>query len=44
MAAINRIPNIHSVAGARWLAPFLLIVATTLIAAYVMIIYPYVTR
>jgi hypothetical protein len=44
MAAINRIPNIHSMAGARWLAPFLLIVAATLIAGWVMIVYPYVSR
>lgn len=44
MAAITNIPDIHTQAGARWLAPFLLIVLGTLIAAYVMIVYPYVSR
>ena len=44
MAAITRIPNLHTQAGARWLAPFLLIVLATLGIAYVMVVYPYVTR
>ena len=44
MAAITNVPDLHTQAGARWLAPFLLIVLAALVAAYVMIVYPYVTR
>jgi hypothetical protein len=44
MATIAQIPDIHSHAGARWLAPFSLIVLATLIAALVMFVYPYVAR
>ena len=44
MAAITQTPDIHTQAGARWLAPFALIVLATLIAALVMFIYPHVQR
>lgn len=43
MAAITHNPDIHTLAGARWLAPFSLIVLATLIAALVMFVYPYVS-
>ena len=44
MAAITNTPDLHTQAGARWLAPFALIVLATLIAALVMFVYPYVAR
>jgi hypothetical protein len=43
MATATHYPDIHTQAGARWLAPFSLIVLATLIAALVMFIYPYVS-
>jgi hypothetical protein len=44
MAHTAQFPDIHTQAGARWLAPFSTIVLATLIAALVMFIYPYVAR
>jgi hypothetical protein len=44
MATIAQIPDIHTPAGARWLAPFSLVVLATLFAALIMFIYPHVTR
>jgi hypothetical protein len=41
MATATQFPDIHTPAGARWLAPFSLIVLATLIAAFVMVVYPY---
>jgi hypothetical protein len=41
MATATQFPDIHTQAGARWLAPFSLIVLGTLIAALVMLLYPY---
>ena len=43
MATATQYPDLHTQAGARWLAPFSLIVLATLIAALVMFIYPYVS-
>ncbi len=43
MATTMQMPDIHTEAGARWLAPFSLIVLATLIAALVMIVYPYIS-
>lgn len=44
MATTAQYPDIHTMAGARWLAYFSPIVLGTLIAALVMFLYPYVTR
>jgi hypothetical protein len=43
MATASRYPDIHTQAGARWLAPFLLVVFATLVAALVMVIHPHFT-
>ena len=43
MATTAQFPDLHTQAGARWLAPFSAIVLATLIAALVMFIYPYVS-
>jgi hypothetical protein len=42
MATYN-IPNLHSQAGARWLAPFMVAFLLTLLAAFAMFIYPHVS-
>jgi hypothetical protein len=43
MAAITRIPDIHTEAGARWLAPFLLVVLVTVLIALLMVVYPHLS-
>jgi hypothetical protein len=43
MAAIAQTPDIHTQAGARWLAPFALVVLGAMIAAFVMFLYPHIT-
>jgi hypothetical protein len=43
MATYADFPDLHLQAGARWLAPFSVIVLATLIAAIAMFVYPYVT-
>ena len=43
MAHTAQFPDIHTQAGARWLAPFLAIVFATLIAVMVMVVYPHLT-
>jgi hypothetical protein len=42
-ATLTQTPDIHTQAGARWLAPFSLIVLATLIAALLLLAYPYVS-
>ena len=43
MAAITQFPDVHTEAGARWLAPFSLAVLATLVIALLMFVYPYVS-
>jgi hypothetical protein len=43
MATTYDFPDIHTQAGARWLAPFLTVVVLTLLAVFAMMIYPHVT-
>ncbi|HEY5927349.1 MAG TPA: hypothetical protein VIV11_36950 [Kofleriaceae bacterium] len=43
MATTAQFPDIHTQAGARWLAPFLAAVLATLIVALVMFVYPYIS-
>jgi hypothetical protein len=43
MATATQFPDLHTAAGARWLAPFAAIVLATLIAALIMFVYPYVS-
>lgn len=42
MATYN-VPNLHSQAGARWLAPFLVAFIATILAAFAMFVYPHIT-
>jgi hypothetical protein len=43
MAAIAQTPDIHTEAGARWLAPFLVALLATILIALAMVVYPYVS-
>jgi len=36
-------PDIHTLAGARWLAPFMTAVLLTFLAVFAMLVYPHVT-
>ena len=40
--ATTRFPNLHTRAGARWLAPFLVALLVVLGMGYLMLIYPHV--
>jgi hypothetical protein len=39
--ATTQFPNIHTQAGARWLAPFLLAFLFVILTAFVMLVNPY---
>jgi hypothetical protein len=43
MAATADFPDIHTQAGARWLAPFMSAVVLALLAVLAMVVYPHVT-
>ena len=39
--ATTQFPNIHTQAGARWLAPFLLVFLFAILMGFVMLVNPY---
>jgi hypothetical protein len=43
MATTAQFPNIHTLAGARWLAPFAAAVVAALVIAFLMFVYPHVS-
>jgi len=43
MATTAQYPNIHTLAGARWLAPFAATVVAALVIAFLMFVYPHVS-
>jgi hypothetical protein len=43
MATIAQTPDIHTEAGARWLAPFMVALVATILVALLMVVYPYVS-
>ncbi len=44
MTAITHTPDLHTHAGARWLAPFVVVLLATLVATLALIVQPYVSR
>ena len=43
MAATKQFPNLHTLAGARWLAPFLVVLLAIIMMGFVMLLYPHLT-
>jgi hypothetical protein len=43
MATTTQVPDVHLQAGARWLTPFLAVIALALLGIYAMLVYPHVS-
>jgi hypothetical protein len=42
--SLMEIPDIHSTAGARWIAPFMAVIFLVLLGLFAMLVYPHITR